>query len=821
MKGKKKEKNNEVNIDYRTSAEPKAMAGNVPVFCAHDELLPLAKIIPNPKNPNTHSKEQIKLLSEIIKATGWRAPITISTRSGFIVKGHGRLEAAKAIGAETAPVDYQNYTSEAEEYADLVADNRLSELSEIDNTKLADILSDMDTGEIPMILSGYSEDDLEGILTAIAGEDDAEPNDQDDEQEQPCAPMCKPGDLWELGVHRLIIGDATDETTIERLMDGEVAAMVHTDPPYGVSYETQSGKFGMIKNDDKTGDDLLNTLLLPAFNLYRKYTTPTAAFYIWHASSTRRDFEDAMTRAGLMEKQYLIWVKNGISLGRSDYQWAHEPCQPAGTMVRTPSGEVPIEELKDGDEVLTFGNDTVKGFRDGYKVKVTNREYDGELYEISVGDKKTRTTDGHRFTVRFKEGGTWCTYLMKRGDWWRVGITRIITSRGFGLKDRLRAEKGEQAWILECYEDKTAAMVGEQLTMIKYGLPTTHWNIQRGTPESHRTEEQIEMIYKNIDIEELQKKAIKCLEDHGRRIQYPLVERGKGKTALSRHNSSLIRACNIIPEIMEVPVPYEKYETATGKTFDWMTINKVKREPYKGTVYSMDVEKYHHYVADGIVTHNCFYACKEGQEPEWYGDRAQHTVWRVVTRANGQMMTVLGSGLVLTDGMGNKLFVAEKPPKGKKIRYVRMEEDKPLDIYNEERMSTIWEVARETGALHPTQKPVEIPIRAIENSSQPGEIVLDFFGGSGSTLLGAERTGRRCYTTELDPKYGDVIVSRYVLETGNLGVTCTRNGEKIPYIDMVRQWAKDNGKEEEVAKMKTPVVVVKKIIATAKEEEEV
>ena len=536
----KRKKNKEVELDYRSTAEPKAMAGKVPVFCAHDELLPLARIIPNPKNPNTHSKDQIKLLSEIIKATGWRAPITISTRSGFIVKGHGRLEAAKAIGEDLAPVDYQNYASEAEEYADLVADNRLSELSEIDNTKLADILADMDTGEIPMLLSGYTEEDLEGILEAIAGEDDAEPNDQDDEKEQPCAPMCKPGDLWELGQHRLIVGDATDAATIERLMNGEIADMVHTDPPYGVSYETQSGKFEMIKNDDKTGDDLLNTLLLPTFNLYRKHTKPSAAFYIWHASSTRRDFEDAMTRAGLVEKQYLIWVKNGISLGRSDYQWAHEPC---------------------------------------------------------------------------------------------------------------------------------------------------------------------------------------------------------------------------------------------------------------------------------------FYACKEGHEPEWYGDRAQHTVWRVTTRANGQMMTVLGSGIVLTDGTGNKLFIADKPPKGKKIRYVRMEEGKPIDLYNEERLNTIWEVARETGTLHPTQKPVEIPIRAIENSSEHGDLVLDFFGGSGSTLIGAERTGRRCYTSELDPAYGDVIVSRYVLETGNLGVTCTRNGETLHYIDLVRQWAKENGKEEEVARMKTPVVIVKKVIATAEAEE--
>ena len=532
---KKKEK----TIDYRTEAEPRTMAGNIPVFCAHDELLPLEKIIPNPKNPNNHPDSQVKLLAEIIKAQGWRQSITISNRSGFIVKGHGRLMAAKLIGTETAPVDYQNYATEAEEYADLTADNRIAELAEMDNTMLADILSEIDTGELPLILSGYDEEDLEGILDAIAGADDAEANDQDQEVSQETTPMCKPGDLWEMGGHRLIVGDATNADTIKKLMNGELAAMVNTDPPYGVSYETQSGKFGMIKNDDKTGDDLMKTLLLPAFNNYRKHTIPEAGFYIWHASSTRRDFEDAMTAAGLVEKQYLIWVKNGISLGRADYQWAHEPC---------------------------------------------------------------------------------------------------------------------------------------------------------------------------------------------------------------------------------------------------------------------------------------FYACKEGHEPNFYGDRAQHTVWRVTTRTDGAMMTVLGSGIVVTDGKGGKLYMTDKPPKGKKVRYVRMNEGEHLDLYQEDRMNSVWEVDRETGTLHPTQKPVELAIRAIENSSQPGEIVMDLFGGSGSTLIGAERTGRRAYCTELDPVYADVIVSRYVLETGNIGITCTRDGKEIPYIELVRQWAKENGKEAELEAMKVPVVVVKKIKNTSEEE---
>ena len=519
--------------EYQTSAEPRAMIGDIPVFCSYDELLETEKVVGNPRNPNKHPKKQVEMLAKIIKATGWRANITISRLSGYVVKGHGRLEAAIKAGCEKVPVEYQNYTSEAEEWADLTADNRLAELSDLDNTMLADLLAEIDTGEFPLELTGYTEEDLDGIIGAIAGKDDAEPNDQDDEHDQPLPPMSKLGDLWLLGPHRLICGDATDGPTIDRLMDGEKAAMVHTDPPYGVSYETQSGNFAMIKNDDKTHDELYYKLLLPAFNNYRKHTIEEAAFYIWHASSTRRDFEDAMTAAGLMENQYLIWVKNGISLGRADYQWAHEPC---------------------------------------------------------------------------------------------------------------------------------------------------------------------------------------------------------------------------------------------------------------------------------------FYASRAGISPKFYGDRAQHTVWRVTTRQDGQMMTVLGSGIVLTDGTGGKLCITDKPPKGKKMRYVRMEEGKPIDLFQEDRMQTVWEVARETNTLHPTQKPVELPIRAIENSSQPGEIVLDFFGGSGSTLLGAELTGRRCYTTELDPVYCDVIISRYVNQTGNIGVTCIRDGKEYSYIDLVREWAIANGKEEEVNSKRVPVVVIKKIV---------
>lgn len=255
--GNKKAKNTFIDINYNTEATPRTTTPDgIPVFCVYDDIIPIEKAIPNPKNPNQHSLEQIKLLGNIIRANGWRAPITISKRSGFIVKGHGRRLAAIEIGSEYVPVDYQEYASEAEEYADLIADNRLAELATLDTTMLIDLINDMDTGEVPVELTGYTEEDLAAIIAALEGADDTVDDKADDVPETKNIPMTKAGDIWFLGPHKLICGSATDRETIEKLMAGEKGQMVNTDPPYGVSYETQSGKFDMIKNDDLTGDDL-------------------------------------------------------------------------------------------------------------------------------------------------------------------------------------------------------------------------------------------------------------------------------------------------------------------------------------------------------------------------------------------------------------------------------------------------------------------------------------------------------------------------------------------------------------------------------------
>ena len=202
--------------DYKTEAEPKAWADGVPVFCAHDKIVAVEKLIPNPKNPNQHPDSQIQLLGRIIRQTGWRQPITVSKRSGFIVKGHGRLAAALLEGVKEAPVDYQNYTTEAEEYADLVADNRIAELAETDSKLLADILADIDTGEIPMELTGYTEDEVANLVTALS---EAQHNDLHEPDEIPDTPepdrvITQKGDLWILGRHRVVCGDATSDVRV-------------------------------------------------------------------------------------------------------------------------------------------------------------------------------------------------------------------------------------------------------------------------------------------------------------------------------------------------------------------------------------------------------------------------------------------------------------------------------------------------------------------------------------------------------------------------------------------------------------------------------
>ena len=139
--------------------------GGIPVYCRYDEAVEIEKVTGHPRNPNKHGDEQIALLAKIIKTSGWRNPICVSNRSGFVIKGHGRLMAARVLGVTHVPVEYQDYATEAEEYQDMIADNRIAELAERDMGIIKDLLEELDTGANDMDLTGYVEAEIERLMT--------------------------------------------------------------------------------------------------------------------------------------------------------------------------------------------------------------------------------------------------------------------------------------------------------------------------------------------------------------------------------------------------------------------------------------------------------------------------------------------------------------------------------------------------------------------------------------------------------------------------------------------------------------------------------
>lgn len=452
------------------------------------EVRAIASLVRVPgENPRRHSEEQIDLLASSIRTHGWTSPIVIAAETGAIIAGHARVEAARRLGLAEVPVLPLSGLSEAAARALRLADNRIAELGEWDLDQLARELDWLEQScEIDLGSIGWRDEHLDQ-LEARAG---ALSEDQPDE-EPACAPaapdapvVTRAGDLWTLGSHRLLCGDSTDPGAWERLSVAD-AALVHTDPPYGVSYE--SAAHGQVANDELVGDALVK-LLVGAFRGAIGVSREDAAWYVWHASSTRADFEWALTAVGVQVAQELVWVKPSPNLGWSDYHWQHEPC---------------------------------------------------------------------------------------------------------------------------------------------------------------------------------------------------------------------------------------------------------------------------------------LYGARAGRRPAFHGGRAQATVWRMAAASDRGLAVSVEGGVLVLDGSGSSLLVQSAPVATRRTRRVRLREGQALDLWSgPSDCSTVWAVARETDLVHPTQKPVALVARALANSTLPGELVVDPFGGSGSTLIAAETLGRRAALIELEPRHCDSIVGRWEALTG-------------------------------------------------------
>jgi DNA modification methylase len=254
-------------------------------------------MIANPKNNNKHPKDQIDRLAKIIDFQGQRSPIVISNRSGFIVKGHARLSAIYKLGWEKAAVDYQDYITEAQEYADMTADNEIARWAELDSEKMLEDLKDIDLGDI----------DLLGMKDFVMDIPRTELDEElEDEVPEQALAVSKLGDLFQLGNHRLMCGDSTDKETVEKLMNGEKADMVFTDPPYGYKYESgYQSEHKMLMNDDK---------ILDFMPMAMSSMSENSTIYVFGSHQTIDKWKPIFCD-NFKYKNMIVWQKNNWSMG--------------------------------------------------------------------------------------------------------------------------------------------------------------------------------------------------------------------------------------------------------------------------------------------------------------------------------------------------------------------------------------------------------------------------------------------------------------------------------------------------------------------------
>lgn len=277
-------------------------------------------LVPYANNARMHCPEQIKLIQSSLREFGFINPVIIDKDNG-IIAGHGRVIAAKKEGFKEVPCIRVEHLTEAQKKAYILADNRLAELSEWDEEMLKIEIEQLEGLDFDIDMLGF---DLEDF---VYDEDGIETDVKEDNYEEPAPKVAKakPGDIYQLGAHRLMCGDSTNEACVTALMGGSLADMLITDPPYNVDYHGGTPGKLTIKNDSME-DAQFRAFLTSAFNCADGVMKPGAVFYVWHADSEGFNFRAACKEAGWVVRQCLIWKKSSLVLGRQDYQWQHEPC---------------------------------------------------------------------------------------------------------------------------------------------------------------------------------------------------------------------------------------------------------------------------------------------------------------------------------------------------------------------------------------------------------------------------------------------------------------------------------------------------------------
>jgi len=285
-------------------------------------MTPVGELTPYAGNARTHTDEQIAQIAASIQEFGFTNPI-LAGGDGVIIAGHGRLLAAQRLGMDKVPVITLDHLSEAQRRALVIADNKIAENAGWDEDLLRSELAALQEMEFDLDLVGFSDEELDDLLGDLEAEALGEVEDEDEVPETPVDPVSRPGDLWLLGNHRLLCGDSTVATDVERVLGTVKPLLMVTDPPYGVEYDpnwrNQAGaaktkRTGKVLNDDRAD-------WREAWALF-----PGDVAYVWHGALHATTVAESLIASGFTIRSQIIWAKDRLVLSRGDYHWQHEPC---------------------------------------------------------------------------------------------------------------------------------------------------------------------------------------------------------------------------------------------------------------------------------------------------------------------------------------------------------------------------------------------------------------------------------------------------------------------------------------------------------------
>lgn len=283
------------------------------------ELVEINKLVPYVNNARTHSPEQINKLRSSLREFGFINPVIIDKDYG-IIAGHGRVIAAREEGIDKVPCVFVDHLTEAQKKAYIIADNRMALDAGWDEELLRVEIEALQAEAFDVSLTGFDEKEITDLFKDTQAE--VKDDDYDLTAALEKAAFVKKGDLWVVGRHRLLCGDATNAEDVAKLCEGKRVNLILTDPPYGVSFKSASGL--TIQNDSMKNEEFYS-FLLAAFKNMVSHLEPGGSAYVFHADTEGLNFRRAFIDAGLHLAGCCIWVKNSLVLGRSDYQWQHEP----------------------------------------------------------------------------------------------------------------------------------------------------------------------------------------------------------------------------------------------------------------------------------------------------------------------------------------------------------------------------------------------------------------------------------------------------------------------------------------------------------------